>query len=170
MGLFGNKEFNSLDDLFLDQLQDLYDAEKRLQKALPKMADAAANQELKSAFESHLKETESQTSRLEDIFQGLNQEPKRETCDAMKGLIKEAEEMVDAEGDEAVKDAALISAAQRIEHYEMAGYGSARSFARRLGHEQAAEMLQETLNEEGQADHKLTELAEQTVNAEAVNA
>jgi len=167
MGLFGNKEFQSLEDLYVDQLQDIYDAEKRLLQALPKMVDAAGSKELKSAFDEHLKETGEQASRLETIFKDLNQEPKRETCDAMKGLIKEAEEMVEAKGPESVKDAALIAAAQRIKHYEIAGYGTARNFARRLGHERTAEILQETLNEEGEADDKLTELAEQMVNPEA---
>jgi ferritin-like metal-binding protein YciE len=159
-GLFTSHEFNSLDDLFLEQLQDLYDAEKRLTSALPKMADAAHSPQLKDAFRLHLRQTEGQVSRLEQIFGELGQRPHRETCEAMKGLIREGEEMVQAKGDASVKDAALIAAAQRVEHYEIAGYGCARTYARLLGHTDAAKLLQETLDEEGATDKKLTALAE----------
>jgi ferritin-like metal-binding protein YciE len=167
MGLFGNTTFDSLDDLFLHQLQDLYDAEKRLTKALPKMADAAHDPQLKAAFTSHLKETETQVKRLEEAFSKLGVEPERETCPAMKGLIEEGEEMINAKGNDDVRDAALIASAQRIEHYEMAGYGCARNFAQRLGHDNIAQLLQETLNEEGDADHKLSRIADSSVNAQA---
>lgn len=166
MALFG-VELNSLEDLFVNQLEDLYDAEKRLTEALPKMADAANSRELKQAFQSHLVETQQQVTRLEQIFGQLGKQPERETCQAMKGLISEGEEMIKASGDADVKDAALIAAAQRVEHYEMAGYGTARTIAQRLGHNDAARLLQVTLNEEGNADKKLTAIAEQSVNLQA---
>jgi ferritin-like metal-binding protein YciE len=165
--LFTSPTFNSLDDLFLEQLEDLYDAENRLITALPKMADAASTPELKNAFRNHLRETEGHAEKLEQVFQQINCKPKRETCEAMKGLIAEGEEMVKADGDPAVKDAALIAAAQRVEHYEIAGYGTARSFAQRLGHSSAAQILQGILDEEKAADQKLNRIAEQTVNVKA---
>lgn len=167
MGLFTSKEFNSLDELFLDQIRDLYDAEKRLVEALPKMAEAASSSELKTAFKDHLRETEGQVRRLEEVFRHLEETPSRESCAAMKGLISEGDEMVQAKGDAAVKDAALIAAAQRVEHYEMAGYGVARNFAQRLGHTAAASLLQQTLDEEKKADLKLTQIAEKSVNVQA---
>ena len=167
MGLFTSKEFNSLDELFLDQIRDLYDAEKRLVEALPKMAEAASSSELKAAFNDHLRETEGQVRRLEQVFRHLEENPSRESCAAMKGLISEGDEMVQAKGDPAVKDAALIAAAQRVEHYEMAGYGVARNFAQRLGHTAAASLLQQTLDEEKKADLKLTQIAERSVNVQA---
>lgn len=167
MGIFTSKEFNSLDELLVAQLEDLYDAEHRLVEALPKMADAASTSELKAAFESHLRETKGQVERLEQAFKKLGKDPKRETCQAMKGLIAEGEEMLQAKGDASVKDAALIAAAQRVEHYEMAGYGSARQFAKKTGHNDIADLLQQTLEEEGNADHKLTEVAENSVNPQA---
>ena len=170
MGLFTSTELNSLDDLFLDQIQDLYDAEKRLTSALPKMAAAAHSPELRSAFEQHLRETEGQITRLEEVFRQIGKSPARETCEAMKGLIKEGENMVQANGDPSVKDAALIAAAQRVEHYEIAGYGCARNFAQRLGHHEAARLLQATLDEEGATDKKLTAIAERAVNLRAQQA
>jgi ferritin-like metal-binding protein YciE len=166
MKLF-NSEFNSLQDLLVEQLEDLYDAEKRLVKALPKMAEAAHSSQLRQAFEAHLTETEGHVSRLERIFSQIRVEPKRETCQAMKGLIAEGEEMIGAKGNPDVKDAALIAAAQRVEHYEMSGYGSARTFAQRLGHTDVANTLQQTLNEEAAADEKLTRIAESSVNVQA---
>jgi ferritin-like metal-binding protein YciE len=159
--------FNSLHDLFVNQLEDLYDAEKRLINALPKMADAASSDELKHAFLHHLEETRVHAQRLESIFESLSMEPKRETCDAMKGLIKEGEGMIDAHGEVTVKDAALIAAAQRVEHYEMAGYGTVRAFANQLGLSDASRTLQLTLNEEQSADKTLTRLAEAGINAHA---
>lgn len=170
MGLFSTTEFNSLDDLFLHQIEDLYDAEKRLTKALPQMAKAAHHPELKQAFEHHLRETEGQVNRLEKIFSLLGQSPTRETCAAMKGLIEEGEEMISARGDDDVRDAALIAAAQRVEHYEMAGYGTARNFAERLGLHEASRLLQQTLDEEKNADSKLTQIAEGSVNVHAKQA
>lgn len=170
MPLFTSTEFNSFNDLFANQIEDLYDAEQRLTKALPKMADAATSPQLKQAFQAHLTETEGHVSRLEQIFREINIEPKRETCAAMKGLIAEGEEMIKAHGDPDVKDAALIAAAQRVEHYEMSGYGTARSFAQRLGLTQAANLLQQTLNEEKAADEKLNRIAESSVNPKATSA
>ena len=167
MALFSSVELNSLNDLFLNQIEDLYDAENRLTKALPKMAEAANSSQLKQAIETHLTETRGHVSRLETIFRELNVEPKRETCEAMKGLIAEGEEMIGAKGDPEVKDAALIAAAQRVEHYEISGYGTARTFAQRLGLTQAANLLQQTLNEEVAADKKLTTVAESSVNPQA---
>jgi len=170
MGVFTNSEFNSLDDLLVEQLRDLYDAESRLIEALPKMSEAASNQKLKDAFSHHLEETRGQVNRLEEAFKLLDQPAKRESCEAMKGLIKEGEEMIEAKGDSDVKDAALIAAAQRVEHYEMAGYGSARNFAQRCGRGDIARLLQETLDEESDADKKLTSIAEASVNAAASQA
>jgi len=167
MALFGGTEFNSLEDLFVNQIEDLYDAENRLTKALPKMADAASSSSLKQAFQSHLTETEGHVSRLEMIFREVKAEPKRETCQAMKGLISEGEEMIDATGDNAVKDAALIAAAQRVEHYEISGYGTARTIAQQLGMTNVANLLQQTLNEEKAADQKLNTIAESSVNVRA---
>jgi|SRR6056297_292185 len=170
MALFTSTEFTSLDDLLVEQLQDLYDAENRLVDALPKMEEAAKAADLKSAFQSHLAETKGHVNRLEQAFKLLEAKPKRETCEAMKGLVKEGEKVVDASGDPDIKDAALIAAAQRVEHYEIAGYGSARNFAQRCGRNDVASLLQETLDEEGNADKKLTAIAESSVNARASNA
>lgn len=168
MGLFTSyPNLDSLDALLLDQLQDIYDAERRLVKALPKMAEAAHEPALRSAFQHHLTETEGQVTRLEQVFQMIGEKAKAKTCEAMKGLIEEGEQMVKADGDPSVRDAALIAAAQRVEHYEMAAYGCARNFAQRLGYFEAALLLQESLDEEGAADHKLTELADQYVNPRA---
>jgi ferritin-like metal-binding protein YciE len=164
MGLFSSRTLNSLSDLLVLQLQDLYDAEQRLTKALPKMADAAANRELKSAFTKHLRETEQHVKRLEKVFSILGITAQRETCEAMKGLIAEGDEAISAGGDPNVRDAALIAAAQRVEHYEIAGYGTVRTLADQLGHKEIARLLQETLEEEGAADKKLTEIAESRVN------
>ena len=166
----GNAQsLNNLDDLLLDQLRDLYDAENRLISALPKMAEAAHAPGLKQAFRDHLRETEGQKRRLEKAFRELGQEAKRESCEAMQGLIAEGQEMIELEGDPEVKDAGLIAAAQRVEHYEIAGYGCARAFARRLGHEVVARLLQETLSEEAAADAKLTHLAESVINPVAAH-
>ena len=160
-------KLNSLRDLLVEELRDLYNAEKQLVSALPKMAEAASSTELKSAFEHHLEETLGHVSRLESIFKNIDEESSGETCEAMKGLIKEGETLVKAEGDPDVRDAGLIGAAQRVEHYEMAGYGTARSLANRLGENQMAEILQQTLNEEGEANKKLTSIAESGVNVAA---
>ncbi|TWT66136.1 ferritin-like domain-containing protein [Allorhodopirellula solitaria] len=167
MGLFTSAQSDSLECLLVDQMKDLYDAEHRLIDALPKMADAASSPQLKKAFQSHLRETKGHVNRLEQAFQLLDESAKRESCEAMKGLIKEGEEMIDSKGDPAIKDAALIAAAQRVEHYEMAGYGSARNFAQRCGRSDVADLLQQTLQEEGDADKKLTEVAESSINTAA---
>ncbi|MBZ5604600.1 MAG: ferritin-like domain-containing protein [Acidobacteriia bacterium] len=169
MALFGNPEFNSLEDLFVNQLEDLYDAEHRIIRVLPKMSEAAQNSQLKQVFDKHLAETRRQVERLDTIFRQLGRTPERETCEAMKGLLREGEEMIDAKGDPSIRDAALIAAAQRVEHYEMAGYGTARSLATHLGNADAARLLQQTLDEEKAADSKLTEVAENAVNVHALH-
>lgn len=161
---------DSLKDLYIDELKDLYNAENQLLKALPKMAKKAAAPELKRAFQDHLAQTEGHVSRLEKIFKGLGEKPTGKTCKAMKGLVEEGKEVIDEDGDDSVLDAALIGAAQRVEHYEIAGYGVVRTFASLLGEEDAMGLLQRTLNEEAEADKKLTKLAESVVNVEASEA
>lgn len=160
-------KLESLQDLFVDELKDLYNAENQLLKALPKMAKAAHHPDLKQAFTDHLEETRGQVERLEQIFKGLDGSPKGKKCKAMEGLVEEGKEIIEQSADPAVKDAALIAAAQRVEHYEIAGYGCVRTFARLLGNDEAADLLQETLDEEAAADKKLTDLAETVINAEA---
>lgn len=164
MGLFSSKTLKSLDDLLVDHLKDLYDAEQRIVTALPKMSSAATNPGLKQAFDAHLKETQTQIGRLEQAFQHLGVEPQAVTCQAMKGLLAEGQEVLDASGNPDVIDAALIAAAQRVEHYEIAGYGCARTFATQLKHTAVAKLLQATLDEEAEADKQLTSLAEHRVN------
>lgn len=168
MALFA-PTFNSLRELYVNELRDLYSAETQLVDALPNMADAATSSSLKMAFSSHLEETRGHVNRLEQIFQAMGEDPGGETCQAMKGLIKEGDQYVKAGGDASVRDAALIGAAQRVEHYEMAGYGTVRSLAQRLGETAAAQLLNATLQEEGKADHKLTEIAETQVNLSAAD-
>lgn len=160
----------SMQDLFVDELRDLYHAENQLIKALPKMAKAASAPELKAAFEGHLAETKEQIVRLEEIFNELDVSPKGKVCKAMQGLIEEGKEIIEEDGEPAVKDAALIAAAQRVEHYEIAGYGCVRTFARVLGYPQAEKLLQTSLDEEGEADHALTDLAESVINQKAEEA
>ncbi len=167
MGLFTSKELNSLEQLFIDQLQDLYDAEHRITEALPKMAEAADSPQLAQAFRNHLQETERQIERLERVFEIAGQKAKRKTCEAMKGLITEGNEVISATGNPDVRDAALIAAAQRVEHYEIAGYGCVRTYAQQMGDQQAVSLLQQTLDEEGMTDKRLTQLAEQVINLEA---
>lgn len=170
MSLFSSSmALNTFDDLLVEQLQDLYDAEQRLTKALPKMADAARSSSLKSAFQEHFRQTEGHVSRLEQVFRMLGTAAASKTCEAMKGLVEEGEEVISASGNPDVKDAALIAAAQRVEHYEIAGYGTARTFAQRLGRQDAARLLQQTLDEEAAADKKLTALAEQSINPKAAS-
>jgi ferritin-like metal-binding protein YciE len=161
---------DSLHDLYVEELKDLYNAENQLLKALPRMAKAATAPELKAAFAEHLEVTRTQVERLEQIFEGLEVSPKGKKCKAMEGLVEEGKEIMGEDGDPAVIDAALIAAAQRVEHYEMAGYGCVRTFANLLGYGDAAALLQETLDEEGEADKKLTELAETVINVEAEEA
>jgi ferritin-like metal-binding protein YciE len=148
-------------------MRDLYNAENQLLKALPKMAKKASNSELKEAFESHLEETQTHVERLEEIFTKLGEKPSGKTCKAMKGLVEEGAEMMQEDGLDSVIDAGIIAAAQRVEHYEMAGYGAARTFASILGEDEAEDLLQQTLDEEGAADEKLTEIAEGIVNEDA---
>lgn len=167
MGMFFNLQLNSLEDLLMVELNDLYDAEQRLCDALPEMADAATSPVLKSAFEEHLMQTERQKSRLEQIFVELGKTSTSTTCEAMKGLVKEGSEIIDSTGNAQVRDAALIGAAQRVEHYEIAGYGTARTIAQHLGHTNVARLLQTTLDEEAETDKKLTQIAEKSVNIHA---
>jgi ferritin-like metal-binding protein YciE len=152
-------EFRSLQDVFEEQLGDLYDAEKQLLTALPKMAAAASSGELREAFQNHLQETRGHVERLERVFSDLSLPMPTEQCKAMRGLIAEGEEVVHATGDPTAKDAALIAAAQRVEHYEIAGYGTVRTLAKELDHDEAAALLDDTLNEEGKADQLLTKIA-----------
>lgn len=161
---------NNLENVLELQLRDLYSAEEQLIEALPKMSEAASSPSLKSAFQNHLAETKRQKGRLEQAFKLLGKEVQSETCDAMEGLISEGNEVISADGEPEVRDAALIAAAQRVEHYEMSGYGCARAFARQLGHDSVANLLKETLDEERQADKKLTEVAESFINEAAARA
>jgi ferritin-like metal-binding protein YciE len=160
-------KLDSLKELYIDELRDLYNAENQLVKALPKMAKGASTPELQTAIEQHLQETKGQVNRLETIFKDLGVNAKGKRCRAMEGLIEEGKEVLDADGEPAVLDAALIAAAQRVEHYEIAGYGCARTFAQLLGDQNGAKLLQETLNEESNADKKLTQIAEHMVNPDA---
>jgi ferritin-like metal-binding protein YciE len=160
-------KLSNLRDLFVAELQDLYDAENQITKALPKMAKTASSPELKRAFENHLEQTQGHINRLERVFATLSEPPKGKKCMGMEGLIKEGNEMVKEDADPDVKDAGLISAAQRVEHYEMAGYGTVRTYAQILGNTEAVQLLQQTLNEEGEADKLLTRLAEQGINLDA---
>lgn len=159
-------KLESLRDLFVEELKDLYNAEHQLLKALPKMAKAASSADLKRAFESHLKETKGQVDRLEKVFASLDLSPKGKKCKAMAGLVEEGAELMKEDADPDVMDAGLIAAAQRVEHYEMAGYGCVRTYAKLLGETKAAALLQQTLDEEGAADKKLTQIAA-TINVEA---
>jgi ferritin-like metal-binding protein YciE len=162
-------KLDSFDALLLHELQDLYSAEKQLVTALPKMAKGASSAELKQAFETHLEQTKGHVDRLETIFEKLELSAGRHKCKAMEGLIEEGSELLKEDAEEAIRDAALIGAAQRVEHYEIAGYGTARTFAEMLGYTDAAELLQQTLDEEKETDQSLTELALTSVNIEAQN-
>jgi len=153
---------SDLRDTFIEELKDLYDAEKQITKALPKMAKAAEHEELKEAFEMHLEETEGHIERLEKVFELFDETPKGKKCKAMEGLVAEGKELIEEEEG----DAALICAAQKVEHYEIASYGSLISWARLLGEDEAADLLEETLGEEEQTDEKLTEVAESAINVE----
>ena len=160
-------KIDSLDILLEEELKDIYSAEKQLLKALPKMAKKASSDELRAALEEHLTVTEGQVTRLEEVFEVLGKTAKAKTCKAMQGLIEEATELMEEDADDAVLDAGLIAAAQKVEHYEIASYGTVRTWAKLCGEENAAELLQETLDEETEADQKLTELAENFVNPAA---
>lgn len=157
--------FDTLQDLFTHELKDLYSAENQITKALPKMIEAANSEELQRALDNHLHVTEIHVQRLEEILRDLQTSPRGVKCHGMEGLLEEGKEMIKTEAPDWVKDAGLIGAAQRVEHYEMAGYGTARDHAEKLGLYQAAQLLQQTLDEEGDADKKLTEIAKSSVNA-----
>lgn len=160
-------ELETLRELYIDELKDLYSAEKQLTRALPKMARNASNAELQEAFTNHLAETEGQIQRLEQIFEMLGESPRGKKCVGMEGLIEEANELLEEDAEEDVVDAGLISKAQHVEHYEMAGYGTVRTWAQLLGEDRHAELLEQTLEEEKNADVLLTQLAESSVNIEA---
>ncbi|MCI0332438.1 MAG: ferritin-like domain-containing protein [Planctomycetes bacterium] len=164
MGIFTSEKLNSLADLLQHELKDLNDAEHRITDTLPQMAEKASNPDLKRAFQDHLRQTEKHIERLNSVFEHRGIVAGRVKCDAMVGLIKEGSHVLDADGDPDTIDAALICAAQKVEHYEMAGYGTARALARQLNDDYSAELLQETLDEEKETDHKLTEIAEGAVN------
>lgn len=159
----------SLNELFVHELRDLYSAEQQIVAALPKMANAATAADLRQAFNDHLQQTRNQVHRLDQIFNKIGKTHDGQKCEAMEGIIKEGEKVVQAHGDSAVKDAALIAAAQRVEHYEMAGYGAARTYAKELGYSEAADLLQQTLDEEGNTDKKLTKLAEGGLLSSGIN-
>jgi len=160
-------KLESLRDLLVEQLQDLYDAENRITKALPRMSKAATSPALRAAFEKHLAETEGQVTRLEQVFEALGETAKTKTCKAMQGLIAEGEETMSENAEPEVLDAALIAAAQRVEHYEMAGYGTVRSYAKLLKEDAIVRLLEQTLEEEKATDEALTALAESSINVEA---
>ena len=160
-------KLETLQDLLIDQLKDIYSAENQLIKALPRMAKAATSDSLQDAFESHLAETEKQVERLDQIFERLEVKPGRKKCKAMEGLLEEGKEVISEDAEPMVHDAALIAAAQRVEHYEIAAYGCARTFATLLGDNATADLLEESLSEESAADEKLTEVAMSGINQEA---
>lgn len=157
----------SLADLYVEELQDLYSAEKQILDALPKMIDAATNEELKSGFETHRQQTERHVARLEDIFGELDEDADGDKCKGMEGIIKEGASLIKEKPEPAVLDAGLVAAAQHVEHYEMAGYGTVKAWARRLGHDNQAELLGQTLEEERKTDELLTQMAEGSINEEA---
>jgi ferritin-like metal-binding protein YciE len=163
-------KLNSLDDLLVEQLEDLYDAEKQLVKALPKMAKAASNDTLRRGFEEHLEQTKGHVNRLEKVFKDLGKPARTKTCEAMKGLVEEAEDFLDESAEKSVRDAGLIACAQRVEHYEIAGYGTVRTWCQQLGHQECARLLQQTLDEEAATDKKLTQIAESMSNRQAAAA
>jgi ferritin-like metal-binding protein YciE len=159
----------TLHDAFVDELKDTYDAEKQLLKALPKLAKAASTPELRAAFEKHLEETRGQVERLEQVFESLDEAPKGKHCDGIAGIIEEGKKIMEEDFDDATMDACLIAAGQRAEHYEMAAYGTLVAWAQAMGHNEAAMLLQETLDEEKAADEKLSSIAEDGVNQEAAD-
>jgi ferritin-like metal-binding protein YciE len=161
-------KLDTLQKLYTDELRDLYNAENQLLKALPKMAKGASSEDLKDAFEKHLEQTKGHVGRLEQIFKALGEKPKGKTCRAMKGLIEEGSEILQEDGEESILDAGIIVAAQKVEHYEIASYGSVRTFAHLLGQNKAAELLQATLDEESETNELLNRLAESIVNPGAL--
>lgn len=160
-------ELNTLEDLYVDELKDLYSAEKQILKALPKMIRAATHTKLKRAFAAHEKQTRQHVKRIERVCKELGKSPKGKKCVGMEGLLEEGSELIKERPDKDVLDAGLIAAAQHVEHYEMAGYGCVRTYARLLGYESQAQLLQQTLDEEGDTDKLLTVLAESSINIEA---
>ena len=168
MSLF-SIDMNNLQDLFVVQLRDLYDGEQQITEALPELIEKATNPQLKNALQEHLDVTRKQIQRLEQIFRTLNQKPTGETCKGMKGVIKEGDDLVSKGNDPGVIDASIITSAQRVEHYEMAGYGTVKTYAHQLGRQEFARLLEQTLNEEKQADALLSQIAE-TANVEAKKA
>jgi ferritin-like metal-binding protein YciE len=160
-------KLNTLEDLYVHELKDLFSAEQQIIKALPKMAKAASSKELAAGFQEHLEQTKGHAQRLEKILSSRKQTTRGPKCKGMEGVIAEGAEMIAEEADVEVKDAGLIAAAQRVEHYEMAGYGTARTYAKLLGDKEGAELLALTLEEERQTDQKLSELAKSTVNVAA---
>lgn len=161
------KKMQNLEDLFVDVLKDLYDAEHQVVKALPKMAQHAQADELKQSFKDHLEVTRKQISRLDEIFKQMKMPAQGKHCMGMEGLLKEGDEIFQEEMEPGVKDAALIAAAQKVEHYEISGYGTARSYAQALGHQKIADLLDQTANEEGETDKLLTTMAESHINRRA---
>ena len=160
-------KIDSLRTLLEEELKDIYSAEKQLLRAMPKMAKKASSEELKMALQEHMQVTERQVARLEEVFESLGKPAKAKTCKAMQGLLEEAKEIMEEDADDAVLDAGIIAAAQKVEHYEIASYGTVRTWARLVGADEAAELLQETLDEEGEADKRLSALAESLVNPAA---
>lgn len=159
----------ALKKLLQDELEDMYDAEQQLIKALPKMAEASSSPELQRALKQHLTVTQNQVKRLEQVFEALGEKAKRKPCKGMAGIVSEGNEMLEEDLDEATMDAAIISAAQKVEHYEIASYGTVRTLAQTLGNNEVAELLEETLNEEKEADQLLTQIAESSINSEAAS-
>jgi ferritin-like metal-binding protein YciE len=160
-------KLDSLEKLYVEQLKDLYSAESQLVQALPKMAKAASSSDLRKAFQMHLDQTKEHVNRLEQIFENMEYKPTGHKCKGMEGLIEEGEEMIENNAEEEVRDAGLIAAAQRVEHYEIAGYGTVRTYAEMLNRPEDAQLLQQTLDEEYKTDEKLTMLAESEINVEA---
>ncbi|MBP8251879.1 MAG: ferritin-like domain-containing protein [Herpetosiphon sp.] len=162
-------KLKTLNDLMVEHLRDLYNAETQIMDALPKMAEKATAPQLRKAFETHLEESKVHRARLEDVFKQLGENPEGHTCKAMEGIIKEGDEFMKERAEPEVMDAGLIAAAQRVEHYEMAGYGCVRTWAKQLGMNDVAKVLQTTLDEEGATDEKLTKLAEGSLNERAIS-
>lgn len=160
-------KISSLDELFIDVLEDIYDAEHQITEAMPKMIEAATSPDLKKGLKDHLEQTRKQVERLDQIFKNMNKKAEGKKCHGMQGLIKEGDEIMKEASDPMVKDAGMIAAAQKIEHYEISAYGTARTYAQALGHKDVARLLEQTLQEEGATDKRLTALAEGHINAQA---
>jgi ferritin-like metal-binding protein YciE len=161
-------QIDNLEKLFIDMLKDTYNAEKQIIRALPRMAKAATNDELRDAFTAHLRQTEKQVERLEKVFKEVGKPAQGKRCAGMEGLLEEGKELFEGDVDDEVLDAGMIAAAQKVEHYEISAYGTLKTYAQLLGHDQAVRLLEETLNEEKEADRLLTKIAERTLNVEAM--